>query len=223
MSKLGALLFDLDGTIVDNMDSHLQAWVKYLGTLGILDSYDNIYKCVAGKTTQEVIRHYFGNNLTQEQIIEHYHKKESLYKKIYYPVLNEIPGIIGLLAEAKRLAIPMAIASAAGIDNIDFILDNLKIREYFKTVVSARDVVNGKPDPEIFLLAAKRLDVDPSVCLVFEDSFYGLEGAYRAGMKSVAITTGHSALELQQNPSVIKIVDNYIDFDLQALIEDITV
>jgi beta-phosphoglucomutase family hydrolase len=223
MSKLGALLFDLDGTIVDNMDSHLQAWVKYLGTLGVKDSDVNIYKSVAGKTTQEVIRTYFGNDLTQDQILEHYKQKEALYKKLYYPVLREIPGVIELLDQAQKLGIPMAIASAAGIDNIDFILDNLKIRKYFSAVVSAGDVKNGKPDPEIFLLAAKRLGMNPSVCLVFEDSIFGLEGAYRAGMKAIAITTAHSAAELKQNPAVIKVIDNYLGFGLESILEDVIV
>jgi beta-phosphoglucomutase family hydrolase len=219
MSKLGALLFDMDGTIVDNMDIHLQAWVKYLATLGVKDSDANIYKSVAGKTTQEVISYYFGDNLTRDQIIEHYNQKESLYKKLYTPILRGIPGVMDLFKQAQRLGIPMAIASAAGIDNVDFILDNLKISQYFGAVVCSRDVKNGKPDPEIFLLAAKRLGVTPSTCLVFEDSLTGLDGAYRAGMKAVAITTGYSAAELRQNPSVIRVVDNYLGFDLETLLE----
>jgi beta-phosphoglucomutase family hydrolase len=219
MTMFGALLFDMDGTIVDNMYAHLRAWVEYFSTLGIVDNDDAVYNSVSGKTTQEVIRCYFGDNLTPEQIREHYNQKETLYKKIYRPVMHEIPGVIDLFKQAKNLGIPMAIASAAGIDNVDFILDNLKISDYFDTIVSARDVKNGKPDPEIFLLAAKRLNVDPSACLVFEDSIFGLEGAQNAGMRAVAITTGYPAAELQQYPAVIKIVDNYLGFDLETTAE----
>jgi beta-phosphoglucomutase family hydrolase len=223
MTKLGALLFDLDGTIVDNMYAHLQAWVEYLGPFGVNDSDENVYKNVAGKTTQECIRTYFGNDLSDEQMLAHYNGKEEIYKKIYRPVMRGIPGVIDLFKQADRLQIPMAIASAAGIDNVEFILNNLSIGAYFKAVVSSRDVKKGKPDPEIFLLAASRLGVDPADCLVFEDSIFGLQGAFNAGMKAVAITTAHSEAELLKTPAVIKVVNNYLGFDLETLAQQVVV
>ena len=219
MAKFDAILFDVDGTIVDNMDAHLQAWVEYLGTLGINDRNDVIYKIVSGKTTREVIEYYFGKNLTEVQMRDHYRQKEALYKALYFPEMSGIAGVVDLFKQANELNVPMAVASAGGIDNVEFILNNLNLRQYFQEVVSARDVKRGKPDPEIFLLAAKRLGVDPSACLVFEDSKAGLEAATNAGMKAVAITTAMPASELEQYPAVIKIVDNYVGLDLEPLLE----
>ena len=218
MQKIEALLFDLDGTIVDNMGYHVQAWAEYLRSYGIEDSLENVNQRVSGKTTEEVIRMYFGDDLSPDQIKDHYQKKESYYKKIYLPHLKENPGITKLLDQARQLNIPAAIASAAGIDNVAFVINNLKIAGYFKTIVSAADVSCGKPDPEIFLLAAKRLGVHPSSCLVFEDALAGLEGAQNAGMKAIAITTAHTAEKLSKYPAVIKVVDNFLDLDLKTII-----
>ena len=131
--------------------------------------------------------------------------------------MKEVPGITALLEQAKKLGLPMAVASAAGIDNIEYVINNLKIAHYFKAIVCAQDVKHGKPDPEIFLLAAKRLGVEPSKCLVFEDSLVGVEGALNAGMKAVAVTTGHPAEKLAAYASVIKVVDNFVGLDLTSL------
>jgi len=223
MSKVGALLFDLDGTIVDNMQIHLQTWVKYFGSLGVHTNHKDINKSVAGKSTEEVLRYFLGPDLTQQQIVDHYNQKETLYKELYYPVLQEIPGVTDLLKQAQSMGVPAAIASNAGIDNIDFVLDNLQIREFFKAVVSIKDVEKGKPDPDVFLLAAKRLGVDPGECLAFEDSLFGLEAAFRAGMKAVAITTAHSAADLKKCPAVIKVINNFIGIDLSTVFEDVPV
>ena len=95
--------------------------------------------------------------------------------------------------------------------------------EFFSVIVSANDVNRGKPDPEIFLLAAKRLGVNPGECLVFEDSLVGVEGARNAGMKVVAITTGYPAEKLLQYPAVIRVVNDYSELDLEDLSEQVSI
>lgn len=217
MQKFEALLFDLDGTVVDNMDYHIKAWVQYLKMHGVNDDEKVVYKKVAGKTTEEVIHDYFGDNLSEQEVQNHYRTKETLYKEIYLPHMKEVPGISALLKQAKDLGLPMAVASAAGIDNIEYVINNLNIAHYFKAIVCAQDVAHGKPDPEIFLLAAKRLGVDPAKCLVFEDSLVGVEGAQNAGMKAIAITTGHPAEKFAGYASVIRVVDNFVGLDLTTL------
>jgi beta-phosphoglucomutase family hydrolase len=221
MSKISALLFDMDGTLVDNMAVHVQSWVEYFLSLGVKDSAENVYIKVAGKTSEEVIRLYLGEDLPQSKVLEHYDHKENLYRKLYQPIIKEIPGVSSLLKQAKQMGLSMAIASAAGIDNIEFTLNNLEISGYFKTIVCAHDIKNSKPDPEIFLLAAERLGVNPDDCLVFEDALVGVEGAHRAGMKAVAITTGYPVEKFAQYPAVIKVVDNYLDLNLQELVEQV--
>lgn len=216
-----ALLFDVDGTLVNNMSAHLEAWKRYLKSLGFNEKEEDIYDKVSGRTTIEVFQMYFGGVLTQEQLLNHYKQKEAIYKDIYAPSIREIPGLTALLKQALRLNLPMAITSAGGIDNIEFVINHLDIAGYFDTIVSGGDVVRGKPDPEIFLIAARRLNVDPCNCLVFEDSQAGLQGAFNAGMKSVAITTSDSREILAQNPAVIKVVDDYHDVDLEILLEQL--
>jgi beta-phosphoglucomutase len=215
----GALLFDVDGTLVDNMPAHLKAWVKYLKFFGITDSDEQIFINISGKTTKEVLNYYFGNELTPQQVKDRSYEKETLYKQIYLPEMCEISGLTSLLNQARNLGVPMAIGSAGGIDNIKFVINNLKIADYFDVVISGGDVKHGKPDPEIFLKAASKLGVEPQKCLVFEDSLAGLEGAYNAGMKAVAITTGHPAEELDCLSSVIKVVDDFRDLDLESLLQ----
>ena len=111
----------------------------------------------------------------------------------------------------------MAVASVGGIDIVEFVLNNLNIARFFEAVVSAQDVKNGKPDPEIFLVAASRLGVDPQDCLVIEDTLAGLQGAQRAGMPSIAITTGFPAEILSGYASVIKVIDDFRGLDPGSL------
>jgi beta-phosphoglucomutase len=217
----GALLFDVDGTLVDNMPAHLKAWSKYLRSFGIADSDEQIFINIAGKTTKEVLNYYFGNELTPQEVDLRSFEKENLYRQIYLPVMCEISGLSSLLNQARNLGLPMAIGSAGGIDNIEFVINNLKIANYFDAVISGGDVERGKPDPEIFLKVSHELGVEPQKCLVFEDSLAGLEGAYNAGMKAVAITTGYTVEELSHQASVIKVVNDFCNIDLEALFQNL--
>jgi HAD superfamily hydrolase (TIGR01509 family) len=125
------------------------------------------------------------------------------------PGLRLIPGLDQFLQSAYEQNIPMAIGSAAIMFNIDFVLDNLNIRHYFKTIVSAENVIFSKPDPETYTKAADQLGVDYSSCIVFEDAPKGVEAAMNAGMKSVVLTTMHEKHEFDMYPNVAKYITNY--------------
>jgi beta-phosphoglucomutase-like phosphatase (HAD superfamily) len=113
----------------------------------------------------------------------------------------------------------MAVATAAPIGNVEFILDGLDIRKYFQAVTTAADITNGKPDPEIFLTSAEKLDVDPANCIVFEDAINGFEAAKRAKMVAIGITTVNSAEDLLKLDSVSEAHADFSELDPALLIE----
>jgi len=183
-----ALLFDLNGTIIDDMEYHTKAWQHLFNNdLGANLTWEDTKKEMYGKNQEVLVRVFGPERFTQAEMDELSIEKERRYQKEFFPHLALIPGLKGLLADAWQKNIPMAIGSAAIPFNIDFVLDNLNIRHYFKAIVSADDVKLSKPNPETFLNAAALLQVNPTNCLVFEDTPKGAETALNAGMKCIVI------------------------------------
>jgi HAD superfamily hydrolase (TIGR01509 family) len=136
-------------------------------------------------------------------------EKERRYQRAYKSDLKLINGLEQFLKEAKQQGIKLAIGSAAIPFNIDFVLDNLDIRNYFSAIVSADDVSVSKPDPETYLKCAEELGIDPADCLVFEDAPKGVEAASNAGMNTVVITTMHNMDEFDEYENVVAFIDDY--------------
>jgi beta-phosphoglucomutase len=218
MTKPSAFIFDLNGTMIDDMPYHSAAWFSILN--------DDLK---AGLTREEVDRQMYGKNeelldrvfgkghFTPQEVQEISRKKELSYQSAFKPYLQLIPGLQKLLDKAKQQNIRMAIGSAAIPFNIDFVLDNLHIRPYFGAIVSAEDVTISKPDPETFTKAAGILGVKPEACVVFEDAPKGVEAAFRAGMRSIVLTTMHEKEEFGRYPNVIRFVKDYTDPSLDEL------
>lgn len=198
-----AFIFDMDGTLVDNMHFHTEAWGKMLAENGIeMNAHDFLVK-TAGKTNREIMPTVFGE-ISDERIEELGRRKESLYQELFLPVRKTVDGVIEFLEESKNLGIKLAVSTAAPIMNVEFILDGLDLRKFFQAVVTAADIKEGKPNPEIFLKSAEMLGVEPKNCLVFEDALNGFEAAHRAGMKSIGITTVNSAEDILKLNSVME-------------------
>jgi len=213
-----AFLFDLNGTMIDDMHFHLKVWFDLINNeLGAGLSLDAVKSNMYGKN-QEVFDRIFGKGkFTDEEIAVLSRKKEEKYQTLYRPHLQLLPGLEAFLNKAQRLGIPMAIGSAAPAFNIDFVVDNLDLRRFFPAIVSGEDVVESKPHPSTFLQAAELLDVNPSLCIVFEDAPKGVEAAQNAGMKSVVLTTMHSEDEFKQYSNVLLFVKDYTDLRLASL------
>src|ERR1700761_950252 len=164
-----AFIFDLNGTMVDDMDYHTRGWLHVVNDkLGEVFTYERMKKEMYGKNS-EVLKRIFGEKYFSAFELEHLsNAKEEKYRAEFLPRLQLIPGLDLFLKTAKDYGIQMAIASAATTENIDFVLDNLDIRHYFDCIVSADDVAESKPHPETFLRAAALLGVAPADCLVFE-------------------------------------------------------
>src|SRR5688572_7682412 len=210
-----AFLFDLNGTMIDDMEFHLEVWFDVItNDLGSTLSKSEVRSNMYGKN-EEVLLRIFGESRCKEFDFDAITQtKEERYQKLYKPHLALLPGLMQILETAKAKKIKMAIGSAAPPFNINFVLDNLKLRDYFQAVVSASDVIKSKPDPEVFLKAASILKIDPSACIVFEDSPKGVEAAYNAGMKCIAVTTMHSPEEFKVTKNILLYIQDFTDHRL---------
>lgn len=213
-----AFLFDMDGTLIDNMRFHTEAWGKLLGENGIeMNAHDFLVK-TAGKTNREILPAVFGE-ISDEKIEELGRRKEELYQELFLRERKAIDGVVEFLEKAKSLGIKTAVATAAPNENVEFILDGLDLRKFFDAVTTAEDVRNGKPDPEFFLVSAKKVNVVPEQCIVFEDAVGGFEAAHRAGMKSIGIATVNSIEEILKFDSVVEAHKDFTELDPQDLVE----
>ena len=218
MTQQKAFIFDLNGTMVDDMKYHNIAWHTILNDdLKANLTRQQVARQMYGKN-EELLERVFGkDHFTQQQMDDIAIKKERSYQAAFKPHLQLIAGLPAFLEKAEKNNIPMAIGSAAIPFNIDFVLDNLHLRHYFKAIVSAAEVVISKPHPETFLLAAKQLGVPPTDCIVFEDAPKGVEAALNAGMPCVVLTTMHEKEEFQKYPNVLRYIADYTDPSLEEL------
>ena len=177
----------MDGVIVHSTPLHNRAWEIYLEKHGIFP--DEIESRMHGLRNDDIVRDYFGHELNQEAVLRHGADKERVYRDLMRPELERwlVPGVRNFLE--ATVATPKAIASNAERPNIDFVLDQAKLRQHFLYVVDGHQAARPKPFPDIYLAAAKMLGVDPVNCIVFEDSLAGVQAAYEAGTRVVGLTT----------------------------------
>jgi beta-phosphoglucomutase len=208
-----AIIFDMDGTMIDNMMVHHRAWQQQLLIEGYTYTLAQIIQEFHGKNL-EIIERIFGDHYSPEERLRFSNDKEAKYREMYRPELKLIEGLPELLAIAYENEIPIGIGTAAQYANVDLVLDSLNIRNYFDTIVADVDVENGKPNPEVFLKVAQNLGVCPEHCLVFEDSPVGAKTALNAGMPAIIITSTHKAHEFSAFENVVKCINNYHEIDI---------
>jgi beta-phosphoglucomutase len=213
-----AFILDLNGTMIDDMQYHANAWYEILNDelqAGLI--MEEVKKQMYGKN-EEVLQRIFGKNyFTHEEMRALSLEKERRYQKVYAPHLKLVKGLAQFLEQCKQHNILLAMGTAAIPFNIDFTLDTLHIRHYFSAIVSADDVSASKPDPETFIKAAQLLHIDFSNCIVFEDAPKGIEAAINAGMQSVVITTMHSEKEFTRYNNILFFIKDYTDDRLKEL------
>jgi beta-phosphoglucomutase family hydrolase len=210
-SNVKGFLFDLNGTMVNDMPYHINAWHKEIIKLGGDLTLDEMKHQCYGKN-DELLERIFPGRFTMEEKIKLGNDKEALYRIEFRPHLKLIEGLDNFLALAAKAQIKMAIGSAAITENINFVIDNMNIRPYFDAIVSANNVKKSKPDPETFLKCAQMLDLAPSDCIVFEDTPKGVECALNAGMKAVVILGEHEQKEFLNYKNVICFAEDYSNF-----------
>ena len=214
-----AFIFDLNGTMIHDMEYHTRAW-QYLfnNDLGRDFTWEQVKPQMYGKNREVLVRMFGPDRFSGEEMDRLSLEKEKRYQQEFRPHLALLPGLAGFLERAHQRGIRMAIGSAAIPFNIDFVLDNLGIRHYFGAIVSADDVDLSKPHPETFLKAAALLGVAPADCLVFEDVPKGAEAAQNAGMAAVVLTTTHEVAEFAHLTNVLQFAPDYTGAAMQALV-----
>jgi len=184
-----ALLFDMDGVLIESTAIHTKAWEEYLARHGIPSA--GVMEKMLGKRNDQIVRVLWGPEITEDEVYRHGADKERLYREMMGPVFEQhvVPGVAEFVREARRQGVPCALATNAEPANVDFVLDRTGLRECFQTIVDGHQAHRPKPDPEVYLTAAERLGVAPHNCVIFEDSPGGLQAARAAGGRVVAVLT----------------------------------
>lgn len=188
-------LFDMDGTIVDNMMFHEKSWKLFLDKYGIAFTPEEFHSVNQGNIDEIMLR-IFGEQVPAAERKKLGAEKEALYRDIYRSEVAPIPGLLDFLESAKSAGLRIGMATMANILNADIVLDGLGVRSFFDTVVTGEMVRRGKPHPEVFDVAMQQLGITPKQTLIFEDSHPGIHAAVASGAWVVGITTTHQPDEI---------------------------
>lgn len=206
ISKWGAI-FDWDGVIIDSFSQHKEAWHRLAHEAG-QPIPAGAFERGFGMTNDRIILEILGWPTDAREIEQLSRRKELLYRDVLGETeVEPLPGVAALLDALRAAAVPCAIASSTELENISVVLGLLGFREYFQAIVSADDVTRGKPDPEVFLLAAERLGISPQQCIVFENAVVGVRAGHAAGMKVVGVATTNPAAALDAADRVVRRLD----------------
>ncbi len=199
---LQAVLWDMDGVIVDTYQGHFISWKQALDEVG--QAYDeDIFRRTFGMNNRLIMATVFERELEEAFIQKVSDRKEEIFRRDIKGKVQTLPGVLDWLERFKWMDLKQAVASSAPQANIDALLTELKIRDYFQAE-AAGATLKGKPNPAVFLLAAELLGVDPRHCLVIEDSIAGVEAAKRAGCQCVAVLTTNQASDLGKADLIVK-------------------
>jgi beta-phosphoglucomutase-like phosphatase (HAD superfamily) len=206
--KAEALIFDMDGTMVDSMPWHAKAWIEYGRRKGLAIDIPDFMRRTTGRTAFECACELMGREVTEAESMEITHAKESIYRELFGAAFREVAGFSSFASAAAARGFKIAVGTAGDKHNIAFTMSQLKMSSAPLAIVGGDEGLPGKPQPAIFLEAARRIGVPPARCVVFEDAPFGIEAARRGGMRAVAVCSTHSASELA-GPHVIAAVRDY--------------
>ena len=211
-----ALLFDLDGTLIDSMPHHHNAWVEWYARRGLTMHAGQFFAATAGRSNAEILLDLFPQYSVEEHAAMA-DDKEAIYREFAAKSLALIAGAQTFVARARAAGFKLAVCTAATLPNMALAFERHGIDAWVDTITSPADGLRGKPHPDIFLEAARRLDVAPEHCVVFEDAPLGVEGARRAGMKAVALTTTLTADAFAEYDNLIAVAADFTTLALDAL------
>ena len=214
-----AFIFDIDGTIIDSMPFHARSWDVFAERHGLAPMERGFFHRTAGRTAVELMRDMLGAR-PDDELRALVREKESIYRELFAAQFREIPGFVAFARAAKSCGVRVACATAGDPENIAFALAHLGMSDFFHAAVGAHDVARGKPHPDLFLLAANRIGVPATDCVVFEDAPLGIEAAQRAGMHAVAITSTVGGDDLA-GPHVVACAPDFTQLDPYALLDRI--
>ena len=217
-----ALIFDMDGTMIDSMPWHAQSWISFTQRHGLMIAIDDVMRRTTGLTGLECMRELFQRDMSDDEARTLLEEKEALYRALYAPVMAEVAGFTAFTQQAVAHGLKTGVGTAGDRYNIAFVLSHLNLPTPPHAVVGGDEGLPGKPDPAIFLEVARRMNTPAQACIVFEDAPYGIEAARRAGMRAVAVCTSHTAEQLA-GPHVLTSVGTYLDLMNSNFLENLHV
>ena len=206
--QIHGLIFDMDGTMIDSMPYHARSWVGFAERHGLSIEVDELLRRTTGRTGAECMELLFGRPMDAAECWALVHQKEEIYRALFAPVFAEVPGFKAFSADAIGRGLRVGVGTAGDKHNIAFAFSHLGMDPLPHAVVGGDEGLPGKPEPAIFLEAARRIGAAPEACIVFEDAPFGIEAARRAGMRAVAVCTSHTAQQLA-GPHVVASVRDY--------------
>lgn len=218
MSKPFALLFDMDGVIVDSNPAHKIALQKFARQHGYDLDEQQLREKIYGRTNKEWITNLFGV-LPADTLQQYAHEKEAMYREIYKDDIQPVKGLVAFLDMLEANNIAKAIGTSAPRVNVDFSLSSTNLQNYFSIILDDTFVTHGKPDPEIYIKCAAAVGLPSAQCIVVEDSLSGVTAGKRAGSKVIGITTTHTKEELSEADLIINDFDELTLEKLQQLID----
>jgi beta-phosphoglucomutase len=208
-----ALIFDMDGVIIDSNPMHRESWEVFNRRYG-LETTEAMHQSMYGKRNDQIVRNFFGNDITAVEVDARGRAKEQLYREMIAGRTEGmlVPGLRPFLDRHRDL--PLAVASNAEPQNVAFVLEEARLRTYFRVVVDGHQVHNPKPHPDVYLRAAELLETEPANCVVFEDSYSGAAAAVAAGMPVIGLRTTYDNL-----PGAALTIDNFLSGDLESWLQ----
>jgi beta-phosphoglucomutase len=182
-----AVIFDMDGVLVDSYQAHFQSWLALARECGFQFTQRQ-FAATFGRTSRDIIACLWGEGLSDRRVAEMDARKEALYRQIISRDFPAMEGARELVLALHQAGFKLAVGSSGPPENVQVTMAGLGLGECFSATVTGREVTRGKPDPQVFLLAAERLAVPPDACAVVEDAPAGVEAARRAGMAAIALT-----------------------------------
>lgn len=209
MARIEAFIFDMDGTMIDSMPFHRDSWIDFAAAHNVSMPIDELMRRTTGRTGAECMAELFGRPIPADEARALVQQKEALYRAAFAPpAFREVVGFREFASHARSLGLRIGVGTAGDAHNIVFALEHLALEAAPHAIVGGDEGLPGKPEPAIFLEVARRLNVAPEHCVVFEDAPLGIEAAQRAGMRAVAVCSGHTAQELA-GPHVLAAIDHY--------------
>jgi beta-phosphoglucomutase-like phosphatase (HAD superfamily) len=200
-------IFDMDGVLIDSGAWHRKAWAALLLELGAGPAAPDFWRLTIGRPAEEAVGLLLGRPVPGDEAARLARRKRELYATLARQGTPAVAGVATFVAGLVRQAVPRAVGTSATRVDVDRLLEEVGLRRHFPVVVSSEDVTRGKPDPEVYLLAARRLGAVPDDCLVFEDSVVGIRAAVEAGMRAVGVTTAYADDELRAAGAEATIAD----------------
>ncbi|WP_046243975.1 HAD family hydrolase [Hymenobacter terrenus] len=211
-----ALIFDMDGVLIDNTPAQARAFQLLFRDLGLTTNARQLLKRLNGMPATTILKTVFRHPVPEKQLKEYAAQREFLYRTLYWDKRRAMPGLTAFLEAARAAGFKIGLGTGSPPETIAYIIDHLDLRRHFDVVIGKEDVDRGKPHADTFSVVASKLSVAPEHCIVFEDAVLGEQAAYKAGMRVVAVASSLPAKAFQAPLTVIK---DFTNFQPQQLLE----